>query len=75
MPIYPFEYPGSLIRGAKLSARNIIYTICCALKKYLEVHLHIKVQEIRKAKMGDSGLLIASKMVRIIFRLPTFYKK
>jgi len=54
------------------SARQIIRHVCAGLKHYFEAHLHIKAQQIRRAKMRDSGLLISSTMVHNVFTVPGY---
>lgn len=57
---------------AECSARQIIRHVCAGLKHYFEAHLHIKAQQIRRAKMRDSGLLISSNMVHNFFTVPGY---
>ncbi|XP_050525532.1 protein mahjong isoform X2 [Daktulosphaira vitifoliae] len=65
LPILSAEEPAfsSLTEDAECSARQIIRHVCVALKRYFEAHLHIKAQQIRRAKMRDSGLLNSSTVV------------
>ncbi|XP_050427113.1 protein mahjong isoform X2 [Adelges cooleyi] len=65
LPILSTDEPAfsSLTEDAECSARQIIRHVCVALKRYFEAHLHIKAQQIRRAKMRDSGLLNSSTII------------
>lgn len=65
LPILSAEEPAfsALTEDAECSARQIIRHVCVSLKQYFEAHLHIKAQQIRRAKLRDSGLLNSSTMV------------
>lgn len=54
------------------SARQIIRHVCGGLKHYFEAHLHTKAQQIRRAKMRDSGLLMTSSMVHNFSTVPGY---
>lgn len=53
----------SLNEDAECSARQIIRHVCAGLKHYFEAHLHIKAQQIRRAKMRDSSLCMSSAII------------
>lgn len=74
MPILSSEDPAysSLTEDAECSARQIIRHVCAGLKHYFEAHLHIKAQQIRRAKMRDAGLLNSSTMVHNVFSVPGY---
>ncbi|XP_008184180.1 DDB1- and CUL4-associated factor 1 isoform X1 [Acyrthosiphon pisum] len=74
LPILSSDDPAysSLTEDAECSARQIIRHVCAGLKHYFEAHLHIKAQQIRRAKMRDSGLLISSTMVHNFFTVPGY---
>lgn len=59
----------ALNEDVECSAKQIIRHVCGGLKNYFEAHLHIKAQQIRRAKMRDSGLLISST---VILQAPNF---
>lgn len=77
MPILSSEDPAfsSLTEDAECSSRQIIRHVCAGLKHYFEAHLHIKAQQIRRAKMRDSGLLISSNMIHNFFTVPGYKVK
>ncbi|CAH1724928.1 DDB1- and CUL4-associated factor 1 isoform X2 [Aphis gossypii] len=74
LPILSSDDPAfsSLTEDAECSARQIIRHVCAGLKHYFEAHLHIKAQQIRRAKMRDSGLLISSTMIHDFFTVPGY---
>lgn len=74
LPILSSDHPplSSLNDDVECSARQIIRHVCAGLKNYFEAHLHIKAQQIRRAKMRDSGLLISSTMVHNVFTVPGY---
>jgi len=80
LPIFPFVNPPenrtpqfiTLFKATKFSSRIIIRLVCAGLKHYCEAHLHIKAQQIRRAKMGDSGLLISSSLVHNFSAVPGY---
>lgn len=43
-----------LNEDAECAARQIVRHVCLAYKRYLEAHLHIKVEHIRRAQMRPS---------------------
>lgn len=65
------EY-NSLTEDAECSARQIIRHVCAGLKHYYEAHLHIKAQQIRRAKMRDAGLLNTSTMASNVSSVPGY---
>jgi len=74
LPILSSENPvySSLTEEADCSAKQFIRYFCAGLKHYFEAHLQIKAQQIRRAKMRDSGLLISSTMVHNFFTVPGY---
>jgi len=74
LPILSSEEPSynSLTEDAECSARQIIRHVCAGLKHYFEAHLHIKAQQIRRAKMRDSGLLVSSTSAHSVFTVPNY---
>lgn len=74
LPILSSEDPAynSLSEDAECSARQIIRHVCASLKHYFEAHLHIKAQQIRRAKLRDSGLLASSSMGHNVFTVPNY---
>lgn len=65
LPLLLSEDPtyGILNEEADCSAKQIIRHVCAGLKHYFEAHLHVKAQQIHRAKLRDSGLLNSSLMV------------
>lgn len=75
MSILSSEDPSysALTEDAECSARQIIRHVCAGLKHYFEAHLHIKAQQIRRAKMRDSGISISSTLANTnIFTVPGY---
>jgi len=74
LPILSSEDPAysSLTEDAECSAKQIIRHACAGLKHYFEAHLHKKAQQIRRAKITDSGLLVSSTMVHNYFTVPGY---
>lgn len=73
LPILSAEEPAysALTEDAECSARQIIRHVCVSLKHYFESHLHFKAQQIRRAKLRDSGLLNSSTMLHN-FTVPNY---
>lgn len=63
---------GSLNEDAECSARQIIRHVCAGLKHYFEAHLHIKAQQIRRAKMRDSSLYMSSAIIHNVTPEPGY---
>lgn len=63
---------GSLNDDAECSARQIIRHVCAGLKHYFEAHLHIKAQQIRRAKMRDSSLYMSSALIHNFTPVPGY---
>lgn len=73
LPILSSEDPAYINEDAECSARQIIRHVCAGLKHYFEAHLHMKAQQIRRAKMRDSGLLSSSSIiVNNVFSVPKY---
>jgi HIV-1 Vpr-binding protein len=74
LPLLSSEDPtyNVISEDAECSARQIIRHVCAGLKHYFEAHLHIKAQQIRRAKMRDSGLLMTSSMVQNFYTVPGY---
>lgn len=74
MPILSSEFPeySSLSEDAECSARQIIRHVCASLRHYFEAHLHIKAQQIRRAKMRDSSTMVSSTMDHNFFTVPNY---
>lgn len=77
MPILSSEFPeySALSEDAECSARQIIRHVCASLRNYFEAHLHIKAQQIRRAKMRDSNIMVSSTMDHNFFTVPNYKVK
>lgn len=74
MKILSDDPPFNPTDDAECSAKQIIRHVCASLKHYFEAHLHIKAQQIRRAKMRDAGLLNSSTVVNNVFLPVPGYK-
>ncbi|XP_075228537.1 lisH and WD40 domain-containing protein mahjong isoform X6 [Lycorma delicatula] len=55
LPILAVEDETPLNEDEECSARQIVRHVCVALKRYLEAHLYIKAEQLRRAHIRESG--------------------
>lgn len=79
LPILSSDDPAYTLLNeeAECSARQIIRHVCAGLKHYFEAHLHVKAQQIHRAKLRDSGLLNSLSFVYNVpnYKVCTFLKQ
>lgn len=54
LPILAVEDDAALNDDEESSARQIVRHVCVALKRYLEAHLHIKAENLRRLHMREN---------------------
>lgn len=55
LPILAVEEEATLNEDEECSARQIVRHVCVALKRYLEAHLYLKAEQLRRAHLRESG--------------------
>lgn len=55
MPILSVEDDTNLNDDEENSARQIVRHVCVALKRYLEAHLCIKAENVRRTQLRETG--------------------
>ncbi|KAG8321338.1 hypothetical protein J6590_048683 [Homalodisca vitripennis] len=55
LPILAVEDDAALNEDEECSARQIVRHVCVALKRYLEAHLHIKAEYVRRVHMRENA--------------------
>ncbi|XP_054275283.1 protein mahjong-like isoform X2 [Macrosteles quadrilineatus] len=62
LPILAVEDDAALNEDEECSARQIVRHVCVALKRYLEAHLHIKAENLRRLHMRENTSETSAKM-------------
>lgn len=55
LPILTVEDDVSLNEDEECSARQIVRHVCVALKRYLEAHLYIRSEQLRRTHLRENG--------------------
>ncbi|CAG2061379.1 unnamed protein product, partial [Timema podura] len=55
LPILSVEYEATLNDDEESSARQIVRHVCVALKRYLESHLCVKAEQLRRTQFRETG--------------------
>lgn len=55
LPILAVEEDSPLNEDEEGSARQIVRHVCVALKRYLEAHLYIKAEQLRRAHIRENS--------------------
>lgn len=70
LPILAMEDDASLNEDEECSARQIVRHVCVALKRYLDAHLHIKAEYLRRLHMRENAT--ETSYVKMPAALPSY---